>query len=1142
MVVTPESWKESARQKLQELSKWLQRRRQEDVPYLVYGTVAGLTVWPLVESAVTTGQLAPVIGAIYGTAAGVGANLLANQIEAWKNRVTPPTEDEVATWLAEQAAANADLRQTVDSILEKLDAISLAQNGLPAPERDWFVQTLQAELARLGSQVTFTATLQGGGAIAQGAGAIAVGERGVLVEHGSGSIITGDGNRLVQTEQYIENYHATDPTATEDAAILRQTYLARLLQEAGQLSLAGIDPKAASDESGARLNLTAVYTALLTIQVERQDGLPAFGGRELGLSRSQPVPALAQLNRHPHLVLLGDPGGGKSTFVNFVTLCMAGACLGREEVNLHTLTTPLPDDEGAATEERQPWEHGALLPVRVILRDLAARGLPEDPTEIVTADHLWQFLEKELKTAACVPHLKRELAQRGGLILLDGLDEVPEAHQRRAQIKQLVEDLAATLPRARLFVTSRTYAYQKQDWRLTGFAEAVLSPFTPGQIRQFVDRWYGHMAQQRGLDAADAQGRAELLKRSIFNSNNLRGLAERPLLLTLMASLHAWRGGSLPEKREELYADTVDLLLDWWEERRVVCDTAGQVLVMQPSLAELLKVGRDKVRQLLNELAYQAHAAQPDPSTGTADIPEADLMRGLLQLSDNPDVRPARLVEFLRDRAGLLLPHGVGVYTFPHRTFQEYLAACYLTDHDYPDAVAALVRADPNRWREVTLLAGAKAARGSASTIWSLADALCHRDVGEGLAAAISPDDVWGAHLAAQALAETADLQQVSPRNQAKVGRLQKWLVHILRSGQLPATERAAAAVNLAHLGDPRPEVMTVDGMQFCMVPRGSFWMGSDEDNPVEKDAERPLHELDIPYDYWLGRCPVTNAQFQAFVDAGGYQAERYWPEAIAANCWREGQVEGHTWITEKQESERRWRDGPYDYGRPFNLPNHPVVDLIWYEALAYCHWLMERWQTAGWLPNGWVVQLPSEAEWEKAARGGLRILAEPQLSSIMDRQDSDAQPLLPNPAPQRRFPWGDEAADPERANYEKTGIGSTNGVGCFPIASSTYGCEEMAGNVLEWTRSLWGRYDVEKSQAEGSNVFNPYYRYPYLPDDGREKLAADDWWFRVERGGIWDVDETWLRCASRNGGDPGYWISYFGFRVVVCPFLSLAS
>ena len=133
-------------------------------------------------------------------------------------------------------------------------------------------------------------------------------------------------------------------------------------------------------------------------------------------------------------------------------------------------------------------------------------------------------------------------------MIFDGLDEVPEADQRRTQIKQVVADFAHTFQRCHILVTSRTYAYQQQEWRLPGFTETVLEPFNRPQIAAFVDRWYAHVAGARHWDAADAQGRAELLKRAIFASDRLYALAERPLLLTLMASLHAWRGATLARK------------------------------------------------------------------------------------------------------------------------------------------------------------------------------------------------------------------------------------------------------------------------------------------------------------------------------------------------------------------------------------------------------------------------------------------------------------------------------------------------------------------------------------------------------------------------------------------------------------------
>lgn len=138
--------------------------------------------------------------------------------------------------------------------------------------------------------------------------------------------------------------------------------------------------------------------------------------------------ALAQLNRNPRLVLLGDPGSGKSTFVNFVTLCLSGELLGQKELNVSLLTMPLPV-EGEENTKPQTWDHGALLPVRVILRDFAAQGLPAINKK-ATAAHLWKFIESDLCSATLGKYtipIQEELLKKGGILLLDGLDEIPDA-------------------------------------------------------------------------------------------------------------------------------------------------------------------------------------------------------------------------------------------------------------------------------------------------------------------------------------------------------------------------------------------------------------------------------------------------------------------------------------------------------------------------------------------------------------------------------------------------------------------------------------------------------------------------------------------------------------------------------------------
>lgn len=157
-----------------------------------------------------------------------------------------------------------------------------------------------------------------------------------------------------------------------------------------------------------------------------------------------------------------------------------------------------------------------------------------------------------------------------------------------------------------------------------------------------------------------------------------------------------------------------------------------------------------------------------------------------------------------------------------------------------------------------------------------------------------------------------------------------------------------------------------------------------------------------------------------------------------------------------------------------------------------------ERSVWEGLLEGRLVASLPSEVEWEKAARG---------------------------PDGKRRWPWPGDEPDPNRANYHDSGIDATSAVGCFPGGRSPFGAEEMSGNVWEWTRSLWG----EKWNK-------PSFDYSYDPHDGREDEETPDAILRVLRGGAFNLNEDNVRCAFRDLYDPDDRSYRIGFRVFLRP------
>jgi formylglycine-generating enzyme required for sulfatase activity len=269
-------------------------------------------------------------------------------------------------------------------------------------------------------------------------------------------------------------------------------------------------------------------------------------------------------------------------------------------------------------------------------------------------------------------------------------------------------------------------------------------------------------------------------------------------------------------------------------------------------------------------------------------------------------------------------------------------------------------------------------------------------------------------------------------------------LVPVMEGTTLPAKDRVQAGVYLGWLGDPRPGVCTLPP-DMVRIEGGTFYIGN-----TKKDAtyDREVNDQPLTLPAFEIACyPLTNAQWKLFIDEGYNPDAPWWDEA------------GRAWLREDGRTQPSfWNDERFGIARP----NHPVVGISWYEAVAFCKWLSHT--------TGDDYCLPSEAEWEYAARRATR----------------------------RTYPWGSQEPDAERANFDAVYNGTT-AVGCFaPGVTPEYQIHDLAGNVFEWTRS-------------------EYREYPYETDDGREDMDNPAGKRFTLRGGGWLNQSYRLRASSRN-------------------------
>jgi len=888
---------------------------------------------------------------------------------------------------------------------------------------------------------------------------------------GDKNLVASHGGQITQ----ITNNYTNTPQSNaekEKSQNAFRSYLEKLRRHCNALPLAALG----GDDSDEDITLDKIYIDLDTTQFkEREDQSKkkvknkesefAFGDEKT------PISVMEVAAETKKLVLLGGAGAGKSTFVKELLALQAAVLLG--EIN-QPLAGFQPD----------------LIPVLIVLRDLspklAALNLGTYSSENqkqALSDTILEKIREEIKAAEFIPILEKAFENGKILLVLDGLDEVPQ--NLRGLVRQAVGALVQLHKIERVIITSRSRSYTGQAV-FQNFQPHTIAPFDGKKIAKFARAWYNEQCRLGHMNTEQAEKRAHDLA-SASSTSDLIEMSSNPMMLTSIAIIHQKDIG-LPRERVRLYHLIVDVLISRWQKHK----TGEENFSPSQALTAFLK-DDDRLRYALQILAYEAHSASYKTENKNKKTTDADLSRGeALMLLEKPEYLgsaelASEFLDYVDQRSGLLVGKGGELerptsYSFPHRTIQEYLAGCYLVSRRNRGRKFFKHAAEGDFWSLAALMGAEELFYNHPSTRDALLDLTYH------LCPDVFPQTdqaeralLWSGQIACVIGNEIIERDTDNPSGgKAYLERLIPHTLNLLESKFLSPRERAEAGDTLAKLGDPRFDEIhwhlpKESLLGFIHIPAGEFLMGTKEEDVkglIEKFGgdkdfyknETPQHK---PYlsEYYMARYPVTVAQFKEFINDSKYE--------------------------------------PTNKDSLLGVLNHPVSYVTWYDTMKYCEWMTQKLKSIA--PNSkpkngmeekfWrgiesgslIATLPSEAEWEKAAHG-----------------DKDS----------RVFPWGDDF-NLDKVNGNMV-IGDTSPVGCFPQGKSPYELQDMSGNVWEWTRSL-------------------HKPYEYNPKDGRENLKADQNVARVLRGGSYLDEVRYLRCAYRYRNNPNYGFSSIGFRVVVC-------
>ena len=757
------------------------------------------------------------------------------------------------------------------------------------------------------------------------------------------------------------------------------------------------------------------------------------------------------------LALIGDPGAGKTTLLRHLFRRVVMGEVSGPVAHLRGLH-PVLVRLASVTDGEQVARGLAQIIVQVAAED----GYPEAGRAVLARP------------------------DRGFLFLLDGLDEVRDEPTRRRICGWLNREIDHW-PACGFVVTSRRAAWARTPDLGARFLPVSVQGLHQDAREEYVRRWFRaverhfHQGVVSPAEIAEVEARAIRKATALLavlatpawrTSSRLLEMTANPLMLSTLCLAH-YSDTRLPEQRGELYERTLGLLIEVWTRER------------EGSPALRLETAR----LVLQPLAYAMH--EQDRRELSVEEAAALIQEPLRQVAALRAVAPTpeRFLDLVRDECGVLMSRDLGRIEFVHLSFQEYLAACHVSNLGLGRALAD--RATDPRWEEVILLAMSRP--GVFGPFMTRCLERGEVDVALLRQCLREAPEILQAPFEAAADRALARLRA----SDGPVARLGRWLLgrpvsgpaadelrrifelvqghdmpglierarSVLDTGDraLRAAARALVGMPDAAAGAPREGqpfvepvtgsfVEPVTGMAFVWIPGGRFVMGSSR-QPFQPGYDPEAHDDELPAlavqltGFWMSVYPVTNEQYGRFVAETGRAA----PESFA--------------------------------DRRFNDPTQPVVTVSWDDARAFTAWLTTQL-------DGLVARPPTEAEWEYAARG------------------SDG----------RRYPWGNKPPDASRATFgQPYDTGRPAVVGHTPSGESPFGVHDLAGNVWEWCLDAWADSYVEIK----ANVIDPCHQ-----DDTRGGA-------RVVRGGSWSSFARDLRSACRLRSLPRRQDQFLGVRVV---------